>query len=161
MSSFTLSGGVRTRLLGVIVALLATALLLPAAASAKPAVETYKASVAKKPKKKKKKKKKAATAPTPAAPTPLALTYSEAYSRALSRAYEEYLIDVYADDYGVDGCVPVSTYVWNCLAWNHEVFGGDPYWCDWVETVNRVGYNGVTSSRTSAFDCYPASMRRR
>ncbi len=121
-------------------------------------------------KKKKKCKRKQATSSLPTIPIPvvpapapvaqpLPLTQAEAENAALDAAYYEYLIDPYADGWGIDGCIQVTTYRWDCLAWNHEDYPppppDGPYWCDWIETVVRTGINGVDSYRNSDFDCYP------
>lgn len=84
-------------------------------------------------------------------PQPLALTSNEVYNRVLAVAYQEYLADDNAYDYGAadtSTCASKATYRWSCYGWNDEL-NGDRCW--FREVVERSGYNGIVSHRDTSY----------
>ena len=164
-----------------LVAVLSLAVAAPALGqSGRPA--TAMAHVAKKKCKKKRGKKKChrkqlvvpptpTPAPTPP-PTPNPLTDAEVINQIVARAAVYCADDPQCVDYGyyydpapdVAACTSKSAYSWSCLGWNDEQTDADPqpdFTCDFLEVVDRVGINGLTSHQdlsygpNSGFACFP------
>jgi hypothetical protein len=107
--------------------------------------------------------------PVPGPPAPLALTEGEVTNRVLQKAEQYCGEDAFCFDYGYydDGtgqieCASKSTYTWVCYGWNDEdypPFGSYDETCDFLEVVERDGYNGIKSHQDLSFgdngwDCY-------
>jgi hypothetical protein len=104
-------------------------------------------------------------------PTPAPLTAAEVINQVGLKA--DHYCDVdpdcldsgyYTDDDDGPYCEYRTTYTWACLGWNDEDFDGDDgvidTTCDFLEVVQRVGLNGVTSSQDLTYagdgwDCFP------
>jgi hypothetical protein len=124
-----------------------------------------------------KKKKDSGSGPvtpiaTPAPPTPAPLTAAEVINQVNLKAaqYCDEDPDCLDSGYYFDtapgdpACEYRTTYTWACLGWNDEDFENDDEiidtTCDFLEIVQRVGLNGVSSSQDLTYagdgwDCFP------